>query len=382
MIQQTLGRVLAEAAAAAAPELGLDPAGIPDPEIERPRLQEHGDWSTNLALVLAPKAKRPPRQVAEAIVRHIGADGHVTRVEVAGPGFINLFLGSAWLHEALREILESGQAYGRASQPAGKNIQVEFVSANPTGPLHIGHARNAVLGDAIANLLEATGDQVEREYYFNNAGRQMELFGRSVEARLLELNGREAQLPEDGYAGAYIWDVAREVNADIDRSILDLEPDARWKAVLEVAAPIMLRQIEGTLDRFGIRLDTYGREDLLHESGGITGSVERLRSAGFAYEADGAVWFRATGFGDVKRVKGVAQALGYDPEAVEIVLYQFVSFLRGGKPVQMSKRSGDLLTLDELLDEVGPDAARFTLLTRSPDSAMEFDIEQVTRQSM
>ena len=427
MIQKTLGRVLAEAAVAAAPELELDPAAIPDPEIERPRLQEHGDWSTNLALVLAPKAKRPPRQVAEAIVRHMGADGDVTRVEVAGPGFINLFLGSAWLHEALREILESGQAYGRASQPAGKTIQVEFVSANPTGPLHIGHARNAVLGDAIANLLEATGNRVEREYYYNNAGRQMELFGRSVEARMLELNGRQAQLPADGYAGDYIWDVAREVDAAVDRSILDLEPDERWKVVLDAAAPIMLRQIEATLARFGIRFDSYGREDLLHESGAILKAVERLRAAGYVYDHDGAVWFRSTEFGDdkdrvlirsngvptyfgadaayvidkfergfdhliyvwgadhdgdVARVKGAATALGFDPDAVEIVIYQFVSFVSGGLPVQMSKRTGDLLTLDELLEEVGPDAARYTLLNRSPNSAMEFDLEEVVRRSM
>ena len=427
MIQQTLGRVLAEAAAAAAPELGLDPAAIPDPEIERPRVREHGDWSTNLALILAPKAKRPPRQVAEAIVGHLRPDGYVTRVEVAGPGFINLFLGSAWLHEELGEILESGQEYGRALQPTGMNIQVEFVSANPTGPLHIGHARNAVLGDAIANLLVTTGNRVEREYYYNNAGRQMELFGRSVEARLLQLNGRQAELPADGYAGDYIWDVAREVDAAADRSILDLEPDERWKAVLDAAAPIMLRQIEATLVRFGIRFDSYGREDLLHESGAILNAVERMRAAGYVYDQDGAVWFRSTEFGDdkdrvlirsngvptyfgadaaylidkfergfdhliyvwgadhdgdVARVKGAARVLGFDPQAVEMVIYQFVSFVSGGQPVQMSKRTGDLLTLDELLEEVGPDAARYTLLSRSPNSAMEFDLEEVVRRSM
>jgi arginyl-tRNA synthetase len=426
-IQQTLRRILADAAAAAAPEFGLPASDLPEPELDRPRAKEHGDWATNLALILAPKAGRKPREVAEAIVRHLQPDAYVSRLEVAGPGFINLFLGPGWLHDGLREIVEAGSSYGRTTQPSPPRVQVEFVSANPTGPLHIGHARNAVLGDAIASLLEATGHVVEREYYYNNAGRQMELFGRSVETRLLQLHGREAELAEDGYAGEYIWDVAREVDSSIDRSVLDAAPEDRWRAVLAAAAPIMLREVEATLSRFGIRFDSYGREDLLHETGAIARAVDRLRKAGFAYDADGAVWFRSTEFGDdkdrvlirsngnptyfgadaayvidkfdrgfdhliyvwgadhhgdVKRMKGAAQALGYDPERVEIVLYQFVSFLHAGKPVQMSKRSGDLLTLDELLDEVGPDAARYTLLTRSPDSAMEFDIEQVTRQTL
>ena len=429
MIQETLSRVVLDAAVAAAPELELAPEDIPQPELENPRVKEHGDWATNLALVLAPRAGRKPREVAEAVVRHLQPDAYITRIEIAGPGFINLFLGPGWLHDALREILDAGPEFGRASEPTGRKVQVEFVSANPTGPLHIGHARNAVLGDAIANLLEAVGDRVEREYYYNNAGRQMELFGRSVEARLLQLQGHPAELPEDGYAGDYIWDVAREIQSTVTFGppLGERAADTRWRDVLDHAAPIMLHHIESTLQRFGIHFDTYGREDLMRESGAIDRAIERMRVTGHIYDADGAVWFRSTEFGDdkdrvlirsngaptyfaadcaylvdkfergfdhlvyvwgadhhgdVKRVRGAAQALGYDPERVEILLYQFVSFLRGGKPVAMSKRSGDLLSLDELLDEVGPDAARYTLLARSPDSALEFDLEEVKRQTL
>src|SRR5919197_3032036 len=246
MIQENLSLVVLDAAVTATPELELAPEDIPQPELENPRVKEHGDWATNLALVLAPRAGRKPREVAEAVVRHLQPDAYITRIEIAGPGFINLFLGPGWLHDALREILDAGPEFGRASEPTGRKVQVEFVSANPTGPLHIGHARNAVLGDAIANLLEAVGDRVEREYYYNNAGRQMELFGRSVEARLLQLQGHPAELPEDGYAGDYIWDVAREIQSTVTFGppLGERAADTRWRDVLDHAAPIMLHHIE------------------------------------------------------------------------------------------------------------------------------------------
>jgi arginyl-tRNA synthetase len=425
-IQDALVDMFSQAARAAAPDFGLDPKELPIPEIERPRVKEHGDWSTNLALVLAPKAKRSPRQVAEAIAANVRTDGVVTKVEVAGPGFVNVFLKESWLADALAEILEQARSYGRRA-PTGRKVQVEYVSANPTGPLHIGHARNAALGDAIANVLEATGDDVQREYYCNDAGHQMELFGRSVDARLLQLHGRPAELPEDGYAGDYVKDLAAEVDTRIDRSILDLPEDERWPVVLATAVPIMLATIEATLRRFGVRFDSYFSERTLHDSGEIDAAIAKMREAGYVYDADGAVWFASTKFGDDKdrvlirsnlqptyfaadcayvfdkfgrgfdhliyvwgadhhgdvvRVKGAARALGFDPDATEIVLHQFVAFRRGGQPVQMSKRTGQLLTLDELIDEVGADAARYTLLTRSADSAMEFDIDEVKRQTM
>jgi len=199
-IQDALVDLFARAARAAAPEFGLDPDQLPQPDLDRPRVKEHGDWSTNLALVLAPKAKRSPRQVAEAIVANLPTDGVIAKAEVAGPGFVNVFLRHTWLADTLAEILQQGDDYGRWRK-TGRKVQVEYVSANPTGPLHIGHARNAALGDAIANVQEAVGNDVQREYYYNDAGRQMELFGRSVETRLLHRHGKEAKLPEDGLRG-------------------------------------------------------------------------------------------------------------------------------------------------------------------------------------
>ena len=427
MIQKTLGRVLAEAAAAAAPELGLDPAGIPDPEIERPRLREHGDWSTNLALVLAPKAKRPPRDVAEAIVRRLEPEGYVTRVEVAGPGFINLFLGSGWLVDLLREILRAGPEYGRTGTGRGERIQVEFVSANPTGPLHVGTARNAALGDSLANVLAAAGFEVEREYYFNDAGRQIELFGESVEARYLQRFGVDAELPEGGYQGEYVMELAEAIAADHGDGLLSVDEQERRALILRETIERTMQGIRATLERFRIRFDTWASQRELGESGAIGAAVDRLKRDGHAYEAEGAVWFRSTEFGDdkdrvlirsngeptyfaadcaymlqkasqgftrfvyvwgadhhgdVKRMLGAAQALGVDPSRLWILLYQLVNLYRGGEPVRMSRRAGDFITLDELLDEVGPDAARYTLLTRSHDSPIDFDIEVVTRQTM
>ena len=420
-------RSLSEAATAAAPEIGLDPAGLPDPEILRPRVKEHGDWSTNLAMVLAPTVKRPPREVADILVRHLREDPLVERVEVAGPGFINLFLGPAWLHDALRDVLEQGADYGRSDVLSGTRAQVEFVSANPTGPLHIGHARNAALGDGIANLLEAAGAKVEREYYYNDTGGQMDVFAASVEARYLEAVGQEATFPDGGYAGEYVSDIARQILERKGPGLADLPPDDRLSAIRADAVEIIFRWIRTTLERFGVRFDSWFLQSSLEESGAVEASIARMRADGHVYDADGAVWFRSTAFGDDKdrvlirsngtptyfaadaaylvdkfgrgfdrlvyvwgadhhgdvvRVKGAAKALGFDPDSIDMVIYQFVSFTRGGQPVQMSKRTGAIIWLDELLDEVGPDAARYTLLSRSNDSAIEFDIEEVKRQTL
>jgi arginyl-tRNA synthetase len=426
MIQGTLSQRLADAAATAAADLGMDAAEVPPPELLKPRQKEHGDWSTNIALILAPRAGRPPRAVAEAVAARIPIDDLVRRVEVAGPGFINLFLSDRWLHDLLPEILERGPDFGRR-EPNGQRVQVEFVSANPTGPLHVGTARNAALGDSLANLLEAAGYGVEREYYCNDTGTQMELLGMSVEARYLELFGIQAEVPEGGYQGSYVRDLAEEIKRDFGDRLLQEVPAKRRQILTEEARHRMLAGIMGTLARFGIRFDTIRTEAELIESGKVAEAVERLRQAGYAYDADGAVWFRSTDFGDdkdrvlirgtgeptyfakdcaylldkaargfdrmiyvwgadhhgdVKRVLGAAQVLGIDSSRVQLVLYQLVSLYRGGEPVRMSKRTGDIVTLDELLDEVGPDAARYTLLTRSHDSALDFDIELVKRQTM
>ncbi|MEX2276129.1 MAG: arginine--tRNA ligase [Actinomycetota bacterium] len=422
MIEDRLRDLLRDAVAVAAPGVEI-PADI---ELDRPKRKEFGDFSTNLALVLAGSLDRPPRDVAQALVDAMPPAEFVERVEVAGPGFLNLHVTDDWLYDVLRDVLAQGATYGHA-EPSGRSVQVEFVSANPTGPLHIGHTRNAVLGDAIARLLHAAGWRVEREYYFNDAGRQMELFGASVEVRYLERFGREGELPEDGYRGAYIADIAADIAAEHGDAFLDLPEPQRRERLLVEGARRMLEQIKGTLERFGIRFDVFFSERTLHDAGEIEEAVRRLTERGYAYEAEGAIFFRSTDFGDekdrvvirsngeptyfgadcayivdkfargfdhliyvwgadhhgtVKRLHGAAEALGFDPGEVEIVLYQWVTLLRGGEELSFSKRAGVIVTLDELLDEVGPDAVRFTLLSQSSDSTIAFDIEEVKRRSM
>jgi len=423
MIEERLADLLRSAVVAA----GLLPDGSPlEIKLEKPREKEHGDFAASLALSLAKLVGMPPREVAELIVRNLPASDLVESSEVAGPGFINFRGTDTWLHSALRETVEKGAAYGRA-EPSGRRAQVEFVSANPTGPLHIGHARNAALGDALARLLEFAGWDVKREFYFNDAGGQMDRFGASVEARYVSLLGLEAPVPEDGYHGDYITDLAKTILEEEGPGLADLPPDERMIRLREEGVKRVLEWIRATLDRFGVRFDVFTSETVLVERGEVAEAVERLITAGLAYEAEGAVWFRSTAFGDDKdrvlvrsdglhtyfaadcaylidkfsrgfdhlvyvwgadhhgnvvRVRGAAQALGYDPSAVEIVIYQWVSFLRGGEPVAMSKRAGDFITLDQLIDEVGADAARFHLLMFSNDSTMNFDIEAVKRQSM
>jgi len=425
MIQDRLSELVHAALVAAGDELGLagEPPGI---ELTKPRQKEHGDFATNVALVLAKRVGRPPREVAEVLVRHLPEASFVAAAEVAGPGFVNFRLTSAWLEDALREVVEAGEGYGRAA-PHGRRAQVEFVSANPTGPLHIGHARNAALGDALARLFEAAGWSVEREYYFNDTGGQMDRFGASVEARYLQLLGRDDEVPEDGYHGAYLTDLAREIVETEGPGLADLPAEERFERLREEGAKRVLAQIERTLERFGVRFDSYLSERSLAERGEIEAAIERLRAAGAVYEAEGAVWFRSTDHGDEKdrplvrsngthtyfgadcayvidkfergfdhlvyvwgadhhgnipRVRGAAEALGYGGERVEFVIYQWVSFLRDGVPVPMSKRAGTFVTLDELIDEVGTDAARFHLLMFGNDAAMSFDIEAVKRQSL
>ncbi|HET9724193.1 MAG TPA: arginine--tRNA ligase [Actinomycetota bacterium] len=425
MIEERLIALVEEALRASTGELGLE-GEAPPVELSTPKKKEHGDFATNVALALAGRVGRPSREVADILVRHLPQATFVERVEIAGPGFVNFFVTDEWLHDALREAVRRGAAYGRG-EPLERSIQVEFVSANPTGPLHIGHARNAVIGDAIAAVMEAAGWSVQREYYFNDAGRQMDLFGASVEARYLQRLGRDAEVPDEGYHGSYIGDVAEDLVAAFGDALADLEPAERHARILHEGAERMLSGIKGTLERFGVRFDRYLHEKELHASGEVAQAVERLRAGGHAYEADGAVWFRSTAFGDDKdrvliranaaptyfaadcayvwdkfgrgfdhliyvwgadhhgdvvRVKGAAEAMGFDPDAVEIILYQFVTLFRGGELVRMSKRAGDIVMLDELLDEVGVDATRFTLLSRSSDSPIDFDIELVKRQTM
>ena len=409
---------------AAAPELGLD-GELPEPEVMEPRQKEHGDFATNVALEVASRIAASPRTVAEAIVAALPPAAFVRKVEVAGPGFINVFLTEGWLHDVLRRIAAEGTAYGTAPRTE-RRVQVEFVSANPTGPLHVGHARNAVLGDTLARLLDAAGWTVEREYYYNDAGGQMDRFGASVDASYLSHLGRPTEIPEDGYHGAYIDELGRELAVE-EPGWAALSDEERLAAVRGAAADRVLGSIDATLARFNVRFDSYVSEAALDRKGEIAQAIDQLRASGHVYEAEGAVWFRSTAFGDDKdrvlvrsdgrhtyfgadcaylidkfargfdhliyvwgadhhgdiaRVRGAAQALGFEPGAVEFVIYQWVSFLRGGEPVPMSKRAGMFVSLDELIDEVGADAARFHLLLFGNDHTMRFDIEAVQQRSM
>jgi arginyl-tRNA synthetase len=425
MIEDRLARIVRQALEGARDELALS-GDLPEIEVAASRQKEFGDFSTNVALALARRVGTSAREVAEAIRSHLPQDELIERVEVAGQGFVNFFVRATWLRDVLRDAVARGPRYGRA-EPNGRSAQVEFLSANPTGPLHVGHARNAALGDALARLLEAAGWRVEREYYFNDTGGQMDRFGASVEARYLRLLARPAEVPEDGYHGDYIVDLARDILQEHGDAFADVPPEERMASLRDQGARRVLDGIRATLDRFGVRFDSYISERQLAQSGEIDAAVRRLREAGYVYESDGAVWFRSTAFGDDKnrplirsngthtyfaadcayvvdkfargfdrmiyvwgadhhgdvvRVKGAARAMGFDPSALEMVIYQFVSFLRGGQPVKMSKRAGTFITLDELIDEVGTDAARFTLLMHSNDSPMNFDIEDVKRRSM
>ena len=413
--------------AASSGALALDPDAVPEPALQRPRLAEHGDWATNVALVLAKAAKAPPRAVAEAMVAHLELPDWVAGVQVAGPGFVNVRLDQRWFAGLVRRILAEGDSFGTVDLGRGERVNVEFISANPTGPLHVGNARLAPTGDALANLLAATGHKVEREYYLNDAGSQIDLLGASVEAAYLALLGRPSEPPPDGYKGDYIGDLAQALRSEQGGSLADLDPAKRRDLITDWAYRRMLEGIQRTLARLGVRFDVWFSERTLHRSGAIADTVEELRERGLVEDRDGAVWLRTSQFGDDKdrplirssgaptylaadvayyrdkrrrgfdrliflwgadhhgyapRIRAVARAFGDPDDTTEIIIGQLVSLVRAGQPARMSKRAGDIVTVDDLIDEVGKDAFRYTMLRTSVDTPMEFDVEAVTRQSM
>jgi arginyl-tRNA synthetase len=426
VIERELDRLIREAVARAGPELGID-ASPSEIEVLRPRQREHGDYSTNVALALAKQSGRSAREVAEVVARNLPDSEHVAKHEIAGPGFINFFVTHGWLFRILEEVRTSGDAYGRMQAEAAEHVQVEFVSTNPTGPLHIGHARNAAVGDALCRVLEAAGHRVSREYYVNDSGTQARLFGASIEARYLERFGRPAEIPEGGYGGEYVKELAAKIAEEHGEALLDLPVEKRHELLAGEGMRIELEGIRRTLERFGVHFDEWFHESTLHARGKVERAIALLRERDLAYEQDGAVWFRSTRYGDekdrvllrangeptyfaadcaylqekfargfdrliyvwgadhhgtVKRLRGAAEAFDHDPGLVEFILTQLVALYRDGVPARMSKRTGDIVTLDELLDEVGPDAARYTLLSRSVDTSLDFDIELVKRQTL
>ena len=408
---------------------------VPDdfePEFEIPAQPEHGDLATNTALRLARPLRQNPRQIAQTLAARLQErldPRRVAAVEIAGPGFLNFRFAPSYLSDALADILVEGDAYGRSDMGAGQTALVEYVSANPTGPLTVGHGRNAVLGDTVANLLDWTGFQVTREYYFNDAGRQMRILGESVRARYLALVDSNAPtktlesgtvvpltFPEDGYLGAYIGDIAQAL---YDEHGDGLET-ADAKPCKKAAEDAIFAEIEATMRRLGIQMDTYFNEHSLYEEEAVWRVLEKLKEAGHVYEKEGAVWFETTALGkeqDTVLVKSSGEptyrlpdiayhvdkfergfdvmvdifgadhiatypdvlrgleVLGYDASKVEVVIYQFVTLVRGGEPVKMSTRKANYVTLDELMDEVGEDVTRFFFLMRSPNTHLEFDLD-------
>lgn len=392
--------------------------------LDEPKHAGQGDLATNLAMVVAGKDKKNPRAIAAQLVEMLAPHSDLLdRVEIAGPGFVNCYINKSVWQSVLPEVCAQDATFGRSNIGQSKKVLVEFVSANPTGPLSVGHGRQAVLGDAIAGLLAATGHQVTREYYYNDAGRQMRVLGESTRARYLEALGLPFTFPEDGYQGQYIRDIAQALITEQGDSLKD-EPDVT--PFKNKAERVIFDDINGTLHRLGIVFDNYYNEHSLYENGLVDDVVASLREKGLAYDQDGAVWFKGTEFdlpqdrviikstgeptyrlpdmayhrekfrrgfdwmvdifgsdhiATVPDVLAGVKALGYDPSKVTVVLHQFVTLLRDGQQVKMSTRKANFVTVDELLDEVGPDVARFFFLMRKADSQLEFDLDLATKTS-
>jgi len=420
-----LNTTIAEVMTAAVAEGRVPLETVPPVSVERPRDPSHGDWATNIALISAKAAGMPPRAIAEIVAEglreRLGATAEA--IEIAGPGFINIRLARGVLADVVTRVREERDAFGAGAR-TGARVQVEFVSANPVGPMHVGHGRWAALGDSIARILEHAGDEVQREFYINDAGVQMDIFAASVSARYLELCGAEVEFPEDGYRGAYITEIAREIYEDEGMCWRDATPANREAHFKEKAYAQVLAHLKRVLHGMGVDFDVWFSERTLHgpgEGGGpsaIERGIERLREAGHVFEHEGALWFRSTEFGDdkdrvlkkadgsytyfaadvayhadkydrgfdlvidiwgadhhgyVKRMESAVAALGH-PGKLEVIIGQLVNLFRDGEVVRMSKRTGEMVTFEDLLDEVGVDAARYFFLRRSTDQPLDFDI--------
>ena len=414
MTPADLAELLRSTAAAVLIEHGLDPAALPETvTVERPRNPEHGDYATNLALQVGKKAGANPREFAGWLVAALADADAIAAAEVAGPGFVNLRIDTAAQGVMVANIVAAGADYGRSGLLDGQNVNLEFVSANPTGPIHIGGTRWAAVGDALGRLLTTQGATVVREYYFNDHGAQIDRF---VNSLIAAAKGEPA--PEDGYAGAYISDVAAQVLAKAPdaMSLPDVEQHEIFRAV---GVDLMFGQIKSSLHEFGTDFDVYTHEDSMHSSGRVDQAIAKLRETGAIYEKDGATWLRTTEFGDDKdrvviksdgqpayiagdlayyldkrqrgfdlciymlgadhhgyiaRLKAAAAALGDDPDTVEVLIGQLVNLVRDGQPVRMSKRAGTVITMDDLVESIGVDAARYALIRSSVDSPIDIDL--------
>ncbi|GMV86785.1 MAG: arginine--tRNA ligase [Dehalococcoidia bacterium] len=420
---------LVEAAARSAVAAGdLPDVAIPGAALERPKDTANGDFASTLPLRLARAAMKPPIEVARAIASHIPADRAIETPAVAPPGFINFRLSTPFLQQQVEHIIRVGPAFGDIRIGAGKKAQVEFVSANPTGPLHVGNGRGAAIGDALASALQAAGYEVEREYYVNDAGTQTDYFAETLYARYQQLLGRDVDIPKDGYPGEYMVDLARMVKDEVGDRFLVPEGEPMPPALGALGIELMVRNIRATLERFGVRYDRWYSERSLYEPGGAYDTaIQVLRDKGMLVEREGALWFTSSELGEdkdnvvvrsdgrptyyasdiayhwdkfvrrgfdlvvdvwgadhhghVSRLKTATGAVGGDSSALHVLLYQLVFLNRGGEAVKIAKRSGEFVTLDELIDDVGADAARFFFLLRSPGAQMDFDLDLAKKQS-
>jgi arginyl-tRNA synthetase len=413
--------VAALSAAVADGDLSL-PDGVPaSVRIERPKIKEHGDYATNVAMQLAKPAGRPPRELAELVATRLTATPGIAAVDVAGPGFLNIRIDAGAQGVLAADIVAAGVAYGGSETHAGERINVEFVSANPTGPVLLSHTRWAAIGDAVARILEASGAEVTREYYFNDAGGQVDRFARSLLAR-----ARGQEPPEDGYVGTYIDDIAAQVVAHEPEAPRLPDPEAE-EVFRKRGVELMFDEIKRSLHEFGVDFDVYFSERTLHDKGEVEDALEQLREGGMTYESEGALWLRSTEYGDdrdrplvrsngrptyigadaayyldkrrrgfdrimillgadhhgyVGRYRALSAAFGDDPDRnLEILIGQMVNLLRDGKPLRMSKRAGTVLTLEDLVEAVGADAARYALARYSMDSSIDIDLDLWSKQS-
>jgi len=424
-LQTSVKEALAEAALKA--ELVASRDELPSIALEVPKDKAHGDLATNLAMQLTKIAKKNPRQIAEAIIANLAPGAAFIRsAEIAGPGFINFRLDKSYLYPVVGEALTQGDAYGRVQDGKGQRVQVEFVSANPTGSLHLGHARGAAVGDALCNLLAAAGYDVTREYYINDAGNQVNNLAKSLEARYRQALGQEAEMPEDGYFGEDIVGFAKELAAEEGDRLLSLGDEERFVYFRQYGLEKELAKIKRDLARFGVSFDEWFSETSLYENDKVTEVLAALRAQGQVYDQDGAVWLSSTAFGDDKdrvlvkndgsytyltpdaayhmdkykrgfdrminiwgadhhgyipRMKAAMAALGNDPDKLTVLIAQMVSLFQNGEKVKMSKRTGKAITMEDLMDEVGVDAIRYFFTMRSMDSHLDFDMDLAVSKS-
>lgn len=411
-------------------EKSIQKAGITDEvpaiKIEIPKDEKNGDYATNIAMVLTKIAKRNPREIASLIVENLDTEAaHVKSIDIAGPGFINFYLDSGYLYEVIDQAIEKDTHFGRVDTPKNEKILVEYVSANPTGDLHIGHARNAAVGDTLCNILSAAGYDVTREYYINDAGNQITNLAKSIEARFRQSLGESAEMPQDGYHGEDIKNIGKDL-AEKQPELKDLDDEARIKTFRQLGVDYEMAKLKKDLADFNIHFDNWFSETSLYEKGDIQAVLDKIKELGYIYEKDGATWLRTTDFNDdkdrvlikqdgtytyflpdiayhfdkiqrgndtlinlfgadhhgyINRLKAAMETFGVDHERLEIQIMQMVRLMQNGEEVKMSKRTGNAITLREIMDEVGIDAARYFLSMRSPDTHFDFDMELAKQQS-